>query len=514
MKVAYIFPPPWSPSYPSYAMALFKASTKKLDHEFFGYDLNVDLFNEVCKEDKILWDGQFAVRWSTESDRIIQKYSNFIDSYIDKMLETRIDLYAIYLNVYSRPLAFYIAAKVKEKNPQAGVLMGGPQCFPAYDGINILNNKFVDAVCTGEGDLIWPEILNHFSKNGNLHLNISGISYRKEDGTIIDNGVPKLVSDLNIIPFADYSDIDFSKYGNSYNISIMTSRGCINTCAFCSERPNFYKYRYRNAENIFEEVVQHIYTINKNLSTEGDRKRSDFFLSRLFDLIEKHTFILQRNNFFLSRLFAKTEKYTFLLRKQIIPTISFDDSLINGVPRELEKFCDMVIASGIKFKWLGMALIRKEMTRELLEKMKKAGCFHMSWGIESGCQRVLELMHKRFFTMDLARKVIKLTYEVGIQQSCSAIVGFPGETKDMFSETVEFFKEYKKYFSNVGAQTMMILPNSRVGDNYDEFGINHENAPDYLKWQSKDGNNNYEVRLKRLDMLKAVLDEKIITIDK
>jgi len=493
MRIAYIFPPPWDPRYPSYAMALFKASTKRLGHEFFGYDLNVELFNEVCKEDKKLWGGQFAIRWLMESDRIIQKYANFIDSYIDKMLETGINLYALHLNVFSRSTAFYIAAKVKQKNPQAGVLMGGPQCFPAYDGIKILDNKFVDAVCTGEGDLVWPEILNHFNKYNNLHLNISGIAYEKEDGTIIDNGVPELVSDLDIIPFADYSGIDFSKYGNSYNISIMTSRGCINTCAFCSERANFYKYRYRKAENIFEEIVKHIHAFNRNLNGEGNRKRTGSFLSRLF---------------------YKRGKNPFVLKKNIIPIINFNDSLINGAPKELEKFCDMVIQSGIKFIWSGMALIRKEMTCELLEKMKKAGCFHMSWGIESGCQRVLELMHKRFFTMDLAKKVIKLTCEAGILQSCSVIVGFPGETRDMFFETVEFFREYKKYFSNVGAQTMMILPNSRVGDNYDEFGIDHENVPDYLKWQAKGGNNNYEERLKRLDLLKSVLDEKIILIDK
>ena len=42
MKVAFLFLPPWDPKYPSYSMALFKASTKEGGHDFIGFDLNVD----------------------------------------------------------------------------------------------------------------------------------------------------------------------------------------------------------------------------------------------------------------------------------------------------------------------------------------------------------------------------------------------------------------------------------------------------------------------------------------
>ena len=58
MKVAYIFPPPWDPKCPPYSMALFNASTKRQRLEFFGYDLNVALYNKAHKEDKFLWEGQ------------------------------------------------------------------------------------------------------------------------------------------------------------------------------------------------------------------------------------------------------------------------------------------------------------------------------------------------------------------------------------------------------------------------------------------------------------------------
>lgn len=467
MKVAFLFLPPWDPKYPSYAAALFKASTKEAGHEFIEFDLNVDLYNAADKADKKLWDGQVANLWSVDYDHIINKYAGYLDSYLEKIFKNEIDLYAVSINHYSMHLGLFMARKIKERNSEAIILFGGPQCFPSYDGIKVLENKCVDAICTGEGDVIWPKVLEHFNEYRNLQIDIPGICYKKDDDTITDNGVPELVKDLNSIPFADYSDIDFAKYGNAYHFSIMTSRGCINTCAFCSERPNYYKYRFRNAENIFNEIAKQLSDLQNNPSIP--------------------------------------------LGKKIVPYISFNDSLIDGVPKELEKFCDLVIASGLNFIWGGMALIRKELTSALLLKMKKAGCHALAWGLESGCQEVLNLMHKKYFDMKLAKEVIKLVRTAGITQSISLIAGFPGETEEMFLETKEFVEEYKDYFI-VGVQPMMIAKNSLVYDKPEDFGV--ACVDDWLKWQTIDGTNNYEVRLKRVELLKSTIDADIRTVDK
>jgi radical SAM superfamily enzyme YgiQ (UPF0313 family) len=477
MKVSYIFPPPWDPKYPPYVMALFAGITKRANHDFFGYDLNVHFFNAVTEEDKELWDEQSAIRWNVECEQITQRYSDFLDNYVDEILSAGSTLFAIYVTYRSEHIALFLAKTIKEKKPNASIILGGPQCFPAYEGksflendlgdavcsyggITLLESEFLDAICTGEGDLVWPKILDSFSQQGNLQIDMPGIAYKTIDGTVVDGGVPELVKDLNGIPFADYSCIDFSRYGNIYHIATMTSRGCINSCAFCSERPNFHRYRHRSADNIFAEVVEHMAAI-----------------------------------------------------PNVKPFINFNDSLINGAPKELERFCDMVIESGVAIQWAGMALIRKEMTKELLLKMKKAGCYHLAWGLESGCQQVLNLMRKRFFTIELAKEVIKRTHNSGIQQSINVIVGFPGETMEMFQDTVNFIREHKDYFSTVGVIPMLILANSMVCDKPQEFGLDSENTREPLKWQLSDGSNTYEMRLKRVEILKSVLDEKIVTVD-
>ena len=102
------------------------------------------------------------------------------------------------------------------------------------ESLNFKNNSFDVIICT--------DVIEHIPNYKKVLSELKRVL--KEDGTLIDNGKPKLVKNLNTIPYADYSDIDLSKY-KKCTLSITTSRGCINYCAFCSERPNFHKYRYR-----------------------------------------------------------------------------------------------------------------------------------------------------------------------------------------------------------------------------------------------------------------------------
>ena len=463
MRVAFVFLPPWDPTFPSYAMGLFKASTAKAGHEFVDCDLNIDMYRAASPEEKGLWGAQVANRWAEDSGKIIARYEAHLDAYIERMIEAKIELYAFSINVYSMYIAFWMIERIKRRNPSAAILVGGPQCFPAYTGLAVLDHAGIDAICTGEGDLVWPKVLAHFERTGNLRVDLPGICYRRPDGSIADNGVPEVVRDLDALPFADYGDIDFREYGGSGKLAIGTSRGCVNTCAFCSERPNFTRYRFRSAESIFAEVACHV----------GRRQRNP-------------------------------------TAPRTVPYIQFNDSLVNGVPRELDKLCGLIIDSGLQFRWGGMALIRKEMTRELLTRMARAGCTNLAWGLESGSQRVLALMRKRFFTMDLAKQVIVWAAEAGIRQAVSLIAGFPGETEEMFLETNQFVAEYGKYFS-AGMQPMMLCRNSLVHDEPEQFGI--VDSSEWLQWRTVDGQNTYEVRLRRVEMLKATLKGRLQTID-
>ena len=78
--------------------------------------------------------------------------------------------------------------------------------------------------------------------------------------------------------------------------------------------------------------------------------------------------------------------------------------------------------------------------RELLEIMKKAGCYNISYGVESGSERVLKLI-KKGITKERIRDVFKWTKEVGIESVGFFIIGLPTQTKEEVLETIEFAKE-------------------------------------------------------------------------
>ena len=135
--------------------------------------------------------------------------------------------------------------------------------------------------------------------------------------------------------------------------------------------------------------------------------------------------------------------------------------------------------------------------------MKLAGCNVISYGIESGNDKILKLMRKTY-TPELAEKVIGDTFETGIDVIFNIIVGFPTETESEFAETKDFVRRCKKYASHVELVTLLLLKGSYLYNNFDEFNITSKEYSDLdwqLKWQTNDGQNTYDIRKRRLEKL-------------
>ncbi len=249
-----------------------------------------------------------------------------------------------------------------------------------------------------------------------------------------------MIVDLNSLPFADYSDFNFQEY-TSKELPISTSRGCINRCAFCNESVIWRKYRFRNAENVFEEMK--------------------FQLS-------KYPFI---RSFFLN------------------------DSLINGNIRELNRLCDLMIDSKIGVIWGGQTLIREEMTDEFVHKMRRAGFSHASYGLESASPRMLKMMKKRF-TPRLAERVIRDSKRSGIYTDVNIIVGFPTESEEDVILTANFLKRNRKFIDGIFYHPLVISKASYIYEHMDDFGIILENAYNLNGWYSTKEENTLQKRLK------------------
>lgn len=176
--------------------------------------------------------------------------------------------------------------------------------------------------------------------------------------------------DLDSMPPADYSDLDISLY-ESGGISCEFSRGCIASCVYCNET-TFWKFRARQAPAVIEEIE-------------------------------------------------------IAYREQGIRAVWFIDSLLNGNLRELRAFADELIARKIRVAWTGYSRIDGKMDREFWALLKKSGASGFAFGIESGSQKVLDLMKKNCRVEWIEQNLEDLYHINMINNFATWFTGFPGE---------------------------------------------------------------------------------------
>ena len=225
------------------------------------------------------------------------------------------------------------------------------------------------------------EILERWKK-GESSWGCLGTAHCESSGRVV-YALPRPNIRLNDLVFPYFKDFDFSLYKES-KLPIMMSRGCVAKCTFCSETRFWKKYRYRDASHIF-------YELQNNIKTYG------------------------MNQFAVA------------------------DSLINGNFQVLSALVNLINESKTQISWNGYARLDSRMNRDLLRRLEKSGCSHLSYGLETGSQKIMDLMEKRT-TVAVAKEVIRNTCRAGIQVHLNIIVGFPGENEEDFQCTFGFFE--------------------------------------------------------------------------
>ena len=74
--------------------------------------------------------------------------------------------------------------------------------------------------------------------------------------------------------------------------------------------------------------------------------------------------------------------------------------------------------------------------------MRDADCQLVSFGAESGCQKILDAVNKKT-TIEQNEKAIKLAKDVGLSVAMSVVIGYPGETDETLKQTFSFIKRAK-----------------------------------------------------------------------
>lgn len=297
-----------------------------------------------------------------------------------------------------------LAKKIKEFFPEVPIIVGG--AHPTYRPDDFFEDSAIDIVVRGEGEQTLLELVSYYQNSKDLTLeNIKGISFKKNK-EVIHNPNRELIKDLDILPLPAIDLLPLEKYrvspdnylGGQVGL-ISTSRGCPFGCIFCACKNAFNRtYRARDLEKVFEEIKYYL------------------------------------DNYHISELFIMDD--VFGLEK--------DRAL---------RFCQGMIDRGYNKKLSWWCQIRVDcVDEELTKKMKEAGCGIISFGIESGVQRILDFIAKRV-TLEQIKKAVKTAKRAGLEPRGSFILGLPTETLRDSLKTILFSLKLPLHRAKFGLAT-------------------------------------------------------------
>ena len=119
----------------------------------------------------------------------------------------------------------------------------------------------------------------------------------------------------------------------------------------------------------------------------------------------------------------------------------FVDNTFNFPPSYAKEICRKLTDHGLNIRWWSI-LYPKHVDKELVELMARAGCEQVSMGFESGSERILKNMNKKF-TPEEVRKISERLFEHGIRQMGFLLLGSPGETRESVEESLIFTDSLK-----------------------------------------------------------------------
>jgi len=130
-----------------------------------------------------------------------------------------------------------------------------------------------------------------------------------------------------------------------------------------------------------------------------------------------------------------------ILRKNGITFFYFSDDTFMLKKDRVVEICKTIIEKNLKISWAAISHVNF-VDEEVLSWMRKAGCTQISYGVESGSERIRQLLNKNI-RADQIKNAFALTTKYGILARAYFIYGCPGESWDTIQETIDLIHEIK-----------------------------------------------------------------------
>ncbi len=265
----------------------------------------------------------------------------------------------------------------------------------------------MSAIYAGEPEFVLADIVRKLAQQED----VSGYAGVYTPNKILDR-VATPISNLDAVPFPDFSDFPWDSYPNRI-VPIMTGRGCgWGLCTFCSDvlTSAGRTFRSRSLDNVLQEIA-------------FQRARFDVDLFVFLDL-----------------------------------KLNSDLHVWRGLAEQLPQ-----VAPGIK--WTASVHVDSRpdngLSHEDLRKAANAGLVRITCGLESASRTVLSRMAKGV-RINRMRDYIVAAYDAGISVRLTCIVGFPDEDAADIDMTTEFLEENSQYLERISLNRFANIPGTPV----------------------------------------------------
>lgn len=312
-----------------------------------------------------------------------------------------------------------LAQKLKSVRPDIITILGGPH-ITAVPLETMERFPAIDIGVIGEGESTIIDLLNSFGKSGMTELSgLQGIAYRDGDKVTVTQR-RDFIMDIDTLPLPAWDLLpDIRKYyfappwtmHSGRTATIITSRGCPFQCIYCDRKVFGNRMRLHSARYVL-------------------------------DMLRTMHFKYGIGHFRIA-----------------------DDNFIAHKGR-LKEICNRIIEEKLPVTWSCLARV-DSIDPDSLSLMKKAGCWSIAFGVETGSQKIHDFEKKKV-TLEKIEQAVKITRKAGIKTISFNIIGHPLETIDTIKETIKFNKKIK--VDDFKTQFMIPFPGTELYQIAEKYG--------------------------------------------